>query len=214
MAENIYFNCNLFMELLDCHNELQKKFARTNEEVFHEMASSFAEATHQLASSPLTADSAQALMMCWNAIRTFRQEQQLLVDCADRIVAYLAQMKPAAPQQPVQEAKPKRAAAGGGSRGGKGEKAKRSYAPRGAAKKQQQQQQQQPMPEALLKETEEEKRAKDDFQRIVESLLQPLPPSPPPPPSGGNEQEPEAVPASQVNSVFDPDRDGTQVPDW
>jgi hypothetical protein len=94
MANNVYFNCNLFMELLDRHAQLQQKFSRTNEELFNEMGSLFAAATHQLASSPLTVELAQALMMCWNAIRTFRQEQQLLADCADQIIAYLAQMKP------------------------------------------------------------------------------------------------------------------------
>ena len=185
------------MELLDRHAQLQQKFSKTNEEVFHEMGSSFAEATQQLASSPLTVESAQALMMCWNAIRTFRQEQQLLADCADRIIAYLAQMKPSTcnfvPPQPVGE-KPKR---GGGK-----EKAKRLYKPRSSAKKEQK------MAEEFLKE--EEKQAKIDLKQIMEHLNseQVSPPE-------KKEQQPIEELAPQVPPyVFDVDRDGSQVPDW
>jgi hypothetical protein len=200
MADNVYFNCNLFMELLDRHAQLQQKFSRTNEELFNDMGSSFAAATQQLASSPLTMESAQALMMCWNAIRTFRQEQQLLADCADRIIAYLAQMKPSSSfsfvqPQPVQE-KPKR---GGGK-----EKAKRSYTPRGAAK-----QQQQKMAQDFLKE--EEKLAKEDLRQLVEHLNAERV-SPPPENEGQQANGDPASPKAQF--VFDADQDGSQVPDW
>jgi hypothetical protein len=196
MADNIYFNCNLFMELLDRHAQLQQKFSRTNEELFNEMGSSFAAATHQLASSPLTAESAQALMMCWNAIRTFRQEQQLLAECADQIIAYLAQTKPStfnfARPLPVQE-KPKR---GGGK-----EKAKRSYTSRKSAK------QQQKMAEAFLKEEEEQ--TKNDLKQIMEHLN-----TEQVPPPEKEEQQTIADAAPRAQFVFDADRDGSQVPDW
>jgi hypothetical protein len=199
MADNIYFNCNLFMDLLDRHAQLQQKFSRTNEEMFHEMGSSFAAATHQLASSPLTAESAQALMMCWNAIRTFRQEQQLLADCADRIIAYLAQMKPSTASsssfhflspQSIPE-KPKR---GGGK-----EKAKRLYTPRNSGKQSKSTDQQEA--EAVLQDLDN--RAKDDLQQLVEQL--------------DVAQQADGQTAALMTTSkapFSIDLDGSQIPDW
>jgi hypothetical protein len=196
MADNIYFNCNLFMDLLDRHAQLQQKFSRTNEEMFHEMGSSFAAATHQLASSPLTAESAQALMMCWNAIRTFRQEQQLLADCADRIIAYLAQMKPSTgpsfqflPPQPI-PAKPKR---GGGK-----EKAKRMNSARNSGKRSKASDHQEA--EAVLQDLDN--RAKDDLRQIMEHL------------EATQEDGQNGAAMTTSKAPFSIDLDGSQIPDW
>jgi hypothetical protein len=196
MADNIYFNCNLFMDLLDRHAQLQQKFSRTNEEMFHEMGSSFAAATHQLASSPLTAESAQALMMCWNAIRTFRQEQQLLADCADRIIAYLAQMKPSTgpsfqflPPQPI-PAKSKR-------EGGK-EKAKRMNSARNSGKRSKASDHQEA--EAVLQDLDN--RAKDDLRQIMEHL------------EATQEDGQNGAAMTTSKAPFSIDLDGSQIPDW
>jgi hypothetical protein len=196
MADNIYFNCNLFMDLLDRHAQLQQKFSRTNEEMFHEMGSSFAAATHQLASSPLTAESAQALMMCWNAIRTFRQEQQLLADCADRIIAYLAQMKPSTgpsfqflPPQPI-PAKPKR--------GGVKEKAKRMNSARNSGKRSKASDHQEA--EAVLQDLDN--RAKDDLRQIMEHL------------EATQEDGQNGAAMTTSKAPFSIDLDGSQIPDW
>jgi hypothetical protein len=213
MADNIYFNCNLFMELLDRHTLLQQKFSKVNEELFNDMGGSFALATHQLAASPVTAESAQALMMCWSAIRTLKQEQTLLAESADRIISYLVQMKPAAsasfefvqPAQPVQPPaipeKPKRA--------------KRTYAPRkpaaSAAKKQKmmQDQQQQQQAEEFLKERDA--RARDDLKQILEHLEIVKADSDE---KKEEEERGEEAVAPKTNFYFDPDQDGSQVPDW
>ena len=194
------------MDLLDRHAQLQQKFSKTNEEVFHELGSSFAAATHQLALSPLTADSAQALMMCWNAIRTFRQEQQMLADCADRIIAFLAQMKPSSATtfefvmpQSIPE-KPKR---GGGK-----VKAKRSYTPRNSGKQSKSSDQQQA--EAVLQDLDN--RAKDDLQQIMDQMQQVQE-------DGLNIKE-ELTPDSaalttpMTKAPFSIDLDGSQIPDW
>jgi hypothetical protein len=204
MTDNIYFNCNLFMELLDQHVQLQQKFSSANEEIFNGLGGSFATATHKLASNPVTMESAQALMMCWSAIRTLRQEQRLLSECADRLISYLAQTRSMTPESinfAVPQEKQKR---GGGK-----ERVKRAYTPRKSAKQQAAaaaaaaatQEQEQQLAESFLKETD--RQTMNDLQQLLDHVQMEKAAAP---------EEDEA--AAPKNFYFDPEQDGSQQVNW
>jgi hypothetical protein len=88
--ENVYYNCSVFMELLDQQAKLRQKFSVAEKEIFNHMGGSFALGMHKLAACPATAESAQALMMCWNAIRTMKEEQEFLALTMDKFIAYMS----------------------------------------------------------------------------------------------------------------------------
>lgn len=120
MAENAYFNCSLFIELCDQRSKIREKFSKVEEELFRHMEGAFSLATHKLASNPATMDSAQALMMCWNALKTMKEEQKLLALTLDKLITYsmeiptnwrmqnsLLSLRPLPPTQLDNEEKPK-----------------------------------------------------------------------------------------------------------
>ena len=92
MVDHAYFNCSLFIELCDQRSKIREKFSKVEEELFRHMEGSFGVATHKLVSNPVTMDSAQALMMCWNALKTMKEEQKLLALTLDKLITYTMEL--------------------------------------------------------------------------------------------------------------------------